>query len=339
MRRLAVALSLLFACEDDTKTNPVDAGATDAGADAVSFDAGDGAAAVVPKGARTLGVAIAIDRADFPEQAHAIADAGARSTNVSFPWDDVEIPYDGGTALSQPGLHIAGLISYNEQLKPTLAIPVVDAKGPHLPVDLVGRPLDDTDVRTRYAAAIDYGLAQLSDVDVGTFLVATDTDVALGTDTAQWTAFATFVDAAVKHSHVVKAGIRAGFVVTSSALRAMPEVIKAALAASDIVAVTHVGDVDADLDSVIAAAPPGKPVVVYAIGRPSGGGDQAKQAAFVGDVFASWDRHVDRIPSLTFFELDDAPDRDTTFGLRKSQDGKTKPAFGALVSAARARGF
>src|SRR5436309_1569237 len=110
MRRLVVALSLLFACEDDTRTNPVDAGAKDAGADAVTFDAGDGGTAIVKKGARTLGVAIAIDGVDFPDQAHAIADAGASTTNVSFPWDDIEIPYDGGTALSQPGLHIAGLI-------------------------------------------------------------------------------------------------------------------------------------------------------------------------------------------------------------------------------------
>src|SRR5439155_331618 len=150
-------------------------------------------------------------------------------------------------------------------------------------------------------------------------------DLALGTDAAKWAAFATFVDAAVKHAHVAKAGIRAGFVVTSNGLRANPDVMAAALAASDIVAVTHVGDVTADLDPVIAAAPAGKPIVVHAVGRPSGSGDEARQAAFVGAVFASWDRHVDRIPTLTFFELDDAPDRDTTFGLRKSKDGKTKP--------------
>lgn len=346
--RVALAAIALFApfafaaaCSDDPKpaASPADSGAADASEEPVlSADAADDAKPL-PKGARTLGVAVAIDDLAFTDQVRDVALVGARTTNVSFAWDDVERPEDGGApVLSHPGIHIVGLVLSSADMRASLALDAVDATGARLPADLSGRALDDPEVAARYEAATDYVLAQLPDLELTSFLVGTDVDLALGADAARHAAFATFFDRVAKHARAKRPGVRVGFVVTSGALDAKRDLLAASLAPADIVAVSHVGEVGADLGPIVAAAPAGKPVLVHAIGHPSSPDEQA-QAAFVRSVFVSWDRHADRIPALTFFELDDRPGGTTTLGLRRYADGRGKPAFPVLGAEARARGF
>lgn len=314
-----------------------DASAADGEAEAAPVDAGGGGP--VPKGSRTLGVAVAIDGVALSDELRVIREAGARATNVSFAWDDVERTDDAGTPyLFHPGIHLVSLVVASSGTDAALALDAVDRRGPRLPSDLASRPLDDPEVASRYQAATDYVLSQVPDLDATAYLVASDVDVALGADAARHAAFATFFGRVAAHARGARPGLRVGFVVTSDGLKKSRALLDASLAAADVVCVSHVGALPGDLDAIVAAAPPDKPILVHAIGHPSDP-DERAQTAFVRDVFASWDRHADRIGALTFFELDDAPRSATTFGLRRYADGRAKRAFGVLSAEARARGF
>ena len=83
---LAVACGEGIVPEPLTAAPVADAAPLDALADA---DEDADAGAVAHKGARTLGIAVRIDGLDFPDQVRAIREAGARSTNVSYAWDDL----------------------------------------------------------------------------------------------------------------------------------------------------------------------------------------------------------------------------------------------------------
>jgi len=253
-------------------------------------DAGDASAAIVPKGTRTLGVEVEIDSLAFPDQVRALIDAGARTTNASFTWDDVETPYDGGadadaaTVIFNAGLHIVNLVLGTSDVRASFAIAALDAKGPRLPVDLVGRPLDDAEVLARYDVVTDYALSQLGDLQLDAYLVAVDADQTLGTNAAQWTAFAAFVDHTAKHARTKRANLKVGFVISAAALVEKKDLAAAAIAASDVVVVSQ----PSSFDAIVAAAPAGKPVFVHRIGLDA------------GDAFGQWDRHVDRVPIVTF---------------------------------------
>jgi hypothetical protein len=338
---LLVPLSLAAACEEQLPRATVEPPAppvADAGEDAPLADAGRDAGPV-PKGARTLGVAVSVGDVAFADQVRDVAAIGARTTNAAFAWNDVERAEDGGApVLFHPGIHVVGLVVSGADMQASVALDAMDATGPRLPADLAGRPLDDPEVAARYDAATDYVLSQLPDLAFTAYLVGTDVDVVLGDDAARWAAFATFFDRVASHARTKRAGLRVGFAIRSVALASARDRAAPALAGADVIAVSHAGDVSADLAPIVAAAPEGKPIVIHAVGRPSSPDEQA-QAAFVRGVFAAWDRHADRIPVLTFFELDDRPGAATTFGLRRYADGRGKPAFAVLAAEARARGF
>jgi hypothetical protein len=87
------------------------------------------------------------------------------------------------------------------------------------------------------------------------------------------------------------------------------------------------------------------------------GSSEARQAEFIAEIFAAWDRHADRIPMIDFTWLHDASPEsvqdfedfyglssDTfheflaTLGLR-TYDGRDKLAFLRLMEEAAARGW
>lgn len=255
-------------------------------------DAGDAAgAAIVPKGARTLGVEVEIDSLAFPDQVRALADAGARTTNATFTWDDVETPADAGpdadattTQIFNAGIHIVNLVLGTSNVKASLGIAAIDESGPRFPFDLAGRGLDDAELTARFDKVTDYVFTQLPDLELDAYLVAVDVDATLRTDPARWAAFAAFVDHVAKHARTKQTGLRVGFVMSATALVEKKDLAAAALAASDVVVVSH----PPSLGAVADAAPAGKPIYVHRTATPPGA------------AFGEWDRHVDRIPIVTF---------------------------------------
>jgi hypothetical protein len=357
-RSLLLACALIpalvaAACGDDP--SPGAAPAPDAAPDsAPPEDAPPEDAAVVPKGARVLGLAMRLDDVLFPENVVAARAVGARAVNVTLAWDEVERPTDAGapdedagdaspTQLFNGSLHVANLVLEQDGMQALVALPALDAFGSRAPVELQARPLDDAELGARYDLLTDYVLRSFPDAPLTGLLVGTDVDLALGDDAAKHAAFATFVGRAAAHVHAVAPKVKVGFTVTSDGLEGKASRLAAAWAASDLIGVSvlpvdaaaHVrspGEVAASFDRFVGAVPPGKPIVVHEAGFPTAaacGSDEAQQAAFVTALFAGWDRHADRIPVLALRELLDA-DADVVKA-RAARAGRADAPFVAFL--------
>ena len=379
MRRLAVLLASCVAgaalasvpagCGDDAES-----GARDAALDApnADLDAGDAApgdaggdATVVPKGARVLGLSVVIGDVDFLRNVRTARDAGARTTDVTFAWDEIERPYDSGagdasvdasgdasgdggparspTQVFHPLLHVANLVLSDQRVAATLTIDALDVGGTRAPAELATLALDDPELLTRYERVLDYALGQLPDLDLSALFLASSVDVSLGDDHAKHAAFATFMTNAAAHVHATRPSVKVGFVVTSDGAVARKAHLASAWAASDVIGVTYLpidsaahvrataevaGAVASDIDALLAAVPSSKPVIVREAGYPTAaanGGGEDGQAAFVAAVLGAWDRHAARIPVLTFRELFDADA--TTSAALAARHGHSDPAF------------
>ena len=387
----ALAVAALFAsiplgCGDDPSAGQFDGG--DAAQPSDGRDAADAAdapstVAPLPKGSRVLGIAVPLDDLDFPINVQTARDAGARTTNATFGWDEIERPYDaggpdasddGGTAtptqLFNPLLHVTNLVLQDRRMAVTLTLDALDVGGARAPAELAARPLDDAEVGVRYERLIDYVFGQIPDVGVTALLVASSVDVPLGDDATKHAAFTTFFIRAAAHAHALRPKLAVGFTVTADGAVARKERLAAAWSASDILGVTYfpidagaqvrpTSEVGADVDRLVAALPAGKPILLREVGYPTAaacGSSEAAQAAFVTALFGAWDRHADRVPIVTFRELVDADLQTATsqaqrngrsdaaflaflqsLGLRSGT--RTKPAFDALISGARERGF
>ena len=256
-------------CGDDAVGAGVDAAleATIAEAgDAADADAGLADATVVPKGARVLGVSVVIGDLDFLRNVQTARDAGARTTNVTFAWDEIERPYDAGapdasddggggdgdggdggdagparspTQVFHPLLHVANLVLSDQRVAATVTIDALDVGGSRAPAELATLAFDDPELVTRYDRVLDYALDQLPDLDVSALFVASSVDVSLGDDAAKHAAFETFFTNAAAHVHALRPKVRVGFVVTSDGAVTRKDRLAAAWAASDVIGVTY----------------------------------------------------------------------------------------------------
>lgn len=291
-----IFLGWLAACDEKfpQQLAPPNPPPFDAGTDATTTtDAG-----LVPKGSRTLGVEVQIDALDFGSQVNAIIDAGARTTNATFRWTEIEraldagpdaadadVDAEGGTnVIFNAGFHIVSLVLGTNHVRASLAVAALDGNGPRLPPGLEGKALDDDAVTTRYDVITDYVFSQIIDLELDVYLVAVDADAALGADAAKWASFATFVSKASAHARTKRPNLKVGFTMSAAALSEKRDLVAGALAASDVVVVTQ----PSSFDALVDASPAGKPVFVHRIGLDA------------GDAFGQWDRYGDRIPIVTF---------------------------------------
>ena len=148
----AAAASAPLGCGDDPAVAGVDAAletTTAEAGDASGGDAGLRDVDVVPKGARVLGVSVVIGDLDFLRNVQTARDAGARTTNVTFAWDEIERPYDAGapdasddggdagdagparspTQVFHPLLHVANLVLSDQRFAATVTIDALDVGG------------------------------------------------------------------------------------------------------------------------------------------------------------------------------------------------------------------
>lgn len=384
-RALVLALGLVLAlagaasaCGDgpDPDAPSDDASAPDDASSDVVHDGGT-EDRVVPRGARTLGIQVDLGDVALLRRVQAAKAAHASTTTVSFAWDEVEIPYDGGvdapdaaaTALYQPALHIANLVLSSESVGMVLSLDAFDGSGSRAPADLRGAALDDDAVLARYDALESYAFSQLGDVRVDTLLIASDAErLPSGADTAA--AFARFVAHVRDRTRELAPSVTVGFALSARGAKDAAEKLADAWAASDVVALdwTAVDDATRAIDPASLPASladaltalPDKPVLLRALGYPSApevGGSPERQARFVTEAFAAWDQQAARIPLLVFRELDDAPEavvverakrqgrNDEAFrrlvgslGLR-DVGGSPKPAYDEVARQASARGF
>lgn len=342
----AAALGSLFAalplaCSDDPSSSSDRDASLDASLDADAApdpaDGADAARPVVPRGARALGIAVAIDDTDFPSALVDAREAGAQTTNVTFGWNDIERPADAGaadasdpdagappTVLFNPAIHVVNLVLGDRRVEATLAVEAFDVGGSRAPADLAGMALDDPALGARYDALLDYVFSQLGDTKVNALLVATGADAWLTADAQRAAPLAAFVTRAAAHARTLRPGLKVGFTVDDlDAMRAQAAALAPAWTASDFVGVDYLpaaavarGEmpaafVSADFDRMAEAAPAGRPIVLRQAGYPTAAAagpaaSEENQGRFVAEVFAAWDRRPERFTSVVFRELADA---------------------------------
>ncbi|MDB5215824.1 MAG: hypothetical protein JWO86_3751 [Myxococcaceae bacterium] len=366
----AAVASIPIGCGDDPAAIGVDA-ATEAttlveAGDAADADAGSVDAAVVAKGARVLGVSVVIGDLDFLKNVQTARDAGARTTNVGFAWDEIERPFDAGagdasddagvtgdggdagpprspTQVFHPLLHVANLVLSDQRVAATVTIDALDVGGSRAPAELATLAFDDPELVTRYGRVLDYALDQLPDLDLSALFLASSADVPLGDDAAKHAAFATFVTNAAAHVHAARPNVKVGFVVTSDGAIARKDRLAAAWAASDVVGVTYLpidaaahvrpaaelpSAVASDLDALVGALPAGKPIIVREAGYPTAALNGGGEAGQVAFVSAVFGAWDRHATRIPILTFRELFDADpTTAAALAARYGHSDPAF------------
>ena len=274
---------------------------------------GAGGADVVPRGARSFGLAVgAAEDGDYDGafgKAHAI---GMDVTSLSLGWDDLEI---SPGVFANPFLGIAEAYYPPSGTGVVLAICPIDTNVLRVPADLQGLAFDDPAVIARFDALMDWVFTQIPTLDVPVLSIGNEVDAWLGTDANLWTQYENFFTAVRAHIASVRPGLPVGVKATWSGLTGFAKDFLDDLnAATDAVLVTYyplqpdfsllpTTRVADDVDELCALYP-GREIQLLEYGAPSSallGSSDFVQAAFVHALFVAWDAHAEQIP-LVFFD-------------------------------------
>jgi hypothetical protein len=286
---------------------------------------------------------------------------------------DPDAASDAGPTYFNASLHVANLVLPAVGLAASVTVRTVDSNGSHVPADLAQRSFDDPAVLARFNAAQDYLLGELPDLSIAVYVIGNDVDVSFGEDATKYAAYKTFFDGASAYAKQKRPGLKVGAAATLAGLVGPRSAELSSLnASSDYVVVTY-SPVASDFTArdpasarqdfaLLAQIYPNKPIYVREARYPSSGalGSSAeKQADFVRAMFAAWDERRASVSVVTFFPMHEyrQPALDAltryygssdprfveylrTLGLRAASGaGADKPAFGALASEAKRRGF
>jgi hypothetical protein len=245
------------------------------------------------------------------------ARTGARGALLSYTWSELE-PAPGRYALSQ----FKGLRYFAEQrgLKVLLGLQVVDTTVKSVPTDLVGTPFDARLLKERFHRLVDALRPHLSE-NVAYVSVGNGVDMYLARNPGAWPAYREFYADAVRYLHASAPWIKVGATATFSGLVRKARGRMADLnRLSDVELATYFpvhGDFVvrapsaplADLPRLLRLAG-GRPLLLAEVGYPDASeldSSEARQAAFVRNVFTAWKRAGARLPFLNFLFLHDPP--------------------------------
>jgi hypothetical protein len=325
------------------------------------------------KGERLLGIDVTeAEDGDYDAAMDIVQSVGAEVVSLSVFWDDIET--QPMTYAPNPNwLEIANAYYPARNVKLSLVISVIDTNARRLPADLADAPFDDPVVIERFKGLLDYVFSQIPDLDLTSLAIGNEIDGYLGADPSLWRQYQTFYKAASAHARARRPGLPIGTKAMFAGLTGHArEYLQQLNRSSDVIMVTYyplddgftVRDpsvVAADLQALTAAYPD-RPIYVLEAGYPSSadcGSSEAKQAAFVRQLFKAWDAHASQIRLLFFTWLTDLPYSSVsdltnyygvsdnrfaeflrTLGLRTySGSGSDKQALQALEMEAKARGW
>ena len=159
---------------------------------------------------------------------------------------------------------------------------------------------------------------------IDSIAIGNEVDVYLSANPTEWQPYATFYGqaSALIHSHFpsIRVGVTSTFGGAIDATNG--PLISALNAVSDMFMMNYYplnanftpldpSVVSADFAKILAAGPPGKPILLQEVGYPTStalGSSEQMQAQFVTNVFSEWMKAGDKIEYLSFFLLhDDTP--------------------------------
>ncbi len=279
---------------------------------------------------------------------------GCRLMTTSHKWSDLE-PKPGEVNLKPLEEALRGLPVFGFTV--ALTIQTLDTNNRTLPPDLMAKPLDAPEVRTRFDALVKQIAAKLGK-SCPWVMLANEADVYLAAHPNELEPFSTLMEQGRRTLRAARPDILVGVTCTHDGLRDRPAAVARMNREMDIRTMTYyplapgfsvrpVGDVAADMARMVRGAG-GKPLLIQEIGYPAAellGSSGAKQAAFVDAVFDAADRHAPAIAGFCFFILHDFGDKLTdqllsyyrlpdpkfraylaTLGLKEA-DGKPRPAY------------
>lgn len=330
---------------------------------------------VVPRGDRVLGVAVTdAETEDFMTALdHGLSATGFTNVPMSMFWDNMETA--PGVFLSstspQNFLVIANAVFPPRGVGVALAIPVLDSEIPRkrVPADLAGMDFDDPVFISRFKGLLDWMATQIPNLRLDGLSIGNESDVALGNDNVQWTAYKNFYDQVAPHARSLWPGIKVGSKLTFTAVTETPQA-QTFNQNSDVIMVNYYplnpdftmrdpGEVLTDIERVLNLYP-GRTVFLTEAGYASGplcDSSENRQAEFVDKIFSAWDAHPDRLKLISFTfmtDLDPAIVAGMDYGVSTPEfleylgtlglrtfpgSGTDKRAFQTLSQQARKRGW
>lgn len=324
-----------------------------------------------PKGDRLLALGVTMPpEGDYAKEFEEAQKAGLEHNVLSFDWADLETK-EGEYKPATNFLEIANAWYPPRKVPVHLMIRPIHTNQDARPAFLKGKAFDDPKVIAAFKKLLDWAFAQIPDLDVPSLSIGSESDLWLEMDETCWKAFGTFLKETAAHARKLRPGLKVASEFRLAGIRGKSAArLKELLAHCDVAGVS---DYPTD-DQTIALDPAtvratfkdactfagSKPVFFYQLGYPSGAGcksSEAKQAAFIREVFSAWDQHdksvafvnitwtVD-IPAAAvegytkYYQYDTPAFRDFlgSLGLRH-EDGKPKPAWEALIEETKKRGW
>ena len=243
--------------------------------------------------------------------------AGARLLCVSAKWSDLEPkpgvynlkPIDDALGSAAFGFHVA------------LTLQTLDTNNRTLPTDLMDKPFDSPEMRSRFDALLQQIgpkiTAAVVDVNLGN-----EVDAYLGAHPQELEAYAGFVEAGRTRLRAARPGLPVGVTTTFDGWKTRASVFARLNQNMDVVTMTYypvaadftvrpASDVAGDFDLMTTAAGT-KPLLLQEVGYPAdplAGSSEEKQAAFVDAVFDALNKHAAQIGFVNFFLMYDFGDK------------------------------
>jgi hypothetical protein len=338
----------------------------------------DGGYDPAPRGDRVLGLDVSqAETTDYSAALTIAVDAGVQEVDLSLDWKETQ----EDTAYSV--VDIADLYYPATPVSVTLILRPINTNSTTLPTG-VTEPFDQAATINAFNAFVDAIHTRVPQLraagKITAIMVGNEIDIYLGTDSVKWAAYEDFFIAV--RTHIL--GLNWGGTVTVSPIGTFSGItdpakdafLQSIFAAGDRVPVTYYpmepdflfrdpSTVFGDFQAVVDLYP-GRTIEFVECGYASDtvcGGSEARQAAFVRNVFKAWDTYRDVIAKVDFtWETDVAEatadqwvidygmsaspyaarfkDYLWTLGLRTYPgSGTDKPAFTALKEEAAARGW
>lgn len=299
-------------------------------------------AAVVPKGARILGVDVGTaQNNDFNAAFAKARKAGMQDIGLSLDWADLE---------TSPGkydlkwIEIANTYYSAAGVSVTLTIRPIHTNRSRLPADLQDRKLDEPVVIARFGALLENCLRAAPKMKISALSIGSETDAYLGKDKALWKSFRVFFAKSAALAKQLKPGLKVTAEMTYNGLTGPMRAEAAAVnKLADLVAVSHYPlnddfsvqkpQVVSGLFNTICKLYPGRSIAFYQFGYPSSsvlGSSEKLQAQFIREAFKAWDQHAKQITLIDFTWLHDTSPE----GLKSVQQyyGITDLRFSEFIS-------
>lgn len=305
------------------------------------------------KGSRVLGLYVNQSESEGDDYASAFGTAqeelGLGLTTLARNWTDVEATPE---TYADPFLAIADAFYPAMGCALDLILRPVNTNRAEVPADLAESAWDSSEMIERFEAMLDYVFGQIPNVTLNTVAIGNEVDALFGSDSASYSAYRTFFEAARDRVLTLSPGAKVGVVAQLKGLtgESTATPLQNLNTEADVVLATYypidsgyqVRSPDSaysDLADLVALYP-GRSIAFTEVGYPSSGScgsSGAKQAAFVSAFLSAWDDHRSRIISACQSWLTDLPSAQVE--QLASYYGISDPAFKGFLRTLGLRGW